>query len=148
MERLGALDMKAITLWQPWASLWLTTAKVHETRPWQTHYRGELAVHAARRPVAWHLPDGLHALCIDYLGPHYVETLPRGAIIGVIQLIDCYSSNDHGPVDRQDRICGNFSDNRYLWKRGQFVKLAKPLAAKGRQGLWNGPEHILGASHV
>jgi len=138
--------VKAITLWQPWASLWLSPAKVHETRPWRTHYRGELAVHAAKRPVDWNLNFDLHCLCIDMLGQHYERTLPLGAIIGVVQLIDCYSSTDHAPVDWMDACCGDFSPNRWLWRRGQFLSLAKPLPIVGKQGLWNGPEQILGVS--
>lgn len=49
--------MKAITLWQPWASLIAVGAKTIETRGRQTHYRGPLAIHAAtRRPGLMHLP--------------------------------------------------------------------------------------------
>ena len=41
--------MKAITLWQPWASLIAVGAKTIETRGWATNYRGPLAIHAAKR---------------------------------------------------------------------------------------------------
>lgn len=40
--------MKAITLWQPWASLLAIGAKQHETRSWKTSYRGPVAIHAAK----------------------------------------------------------------------------------------------------
>lgn len=140
--------MKAITLWQPWASLWLTTRKVHETRHWRTHYRGELAVHAAKRECDSTLDLELESLCRAEFGISWRDDLPRGAIIGVVQLVDCYSSNDHAPIDSVDRVCGNFMSNRYLWKRGQFLKLAKPLLVIGRQGLWNGPEVILGHGYA
>ena len=43
--------MKAISLWQPWGSLWLSPAKRHETRHWQTRHRGKLLVHAAKKLV-------------------------------------------------------------------------------------------------
>jgi activating signal cointegrator 1 len=43
--------MKAISLWQPWASLWFTDSKIHETRHWSTRHRGPLYVHAAKRPI-------------------------------------------------------------------------------------------------
>lgn len=137
--------MKALTLWQPWASLWLTPAKVHETRPWKTSYRGELAVHAAKRPIDGYLPIELRGLCIDHFGRNWRDTLPLGAIIGVVQLVDCYSSNDHDPAHWEDARCGDFSAGRYLWKRGLTLTLARPLPAVGKQRLWNGPEVILGA---
>jgi hypothetical protein len=41
--------VKALTLWQPWASLVALGVKSIETRSWSTSYRGPLAVHAAKR---------------------------------------------------------------------------------------------------
>jgi len=43
--------MKAITLWQPWASLVALGVKTIETRSWATSYRGPIAIHAAKRPL-------------------------------------------------------------------------------------------------
>ncbi|TRU31740.1 MAG: ASCH domain-containing protein [Microcystis aeruginosa Ma_QC_B_20070730_S2] len=43
--------MKAISLWQPWASLVANGLKLYETRGWPTKYRGVLAIHAAKRPL-------------------------------------------------------------------------------------------------
>ena len=41
--------MKALTVWQPWASLIALGVKTIETRSWHTSYRGPLAIHAASR---------------------------------------------------------------------------------------------------
>ena len=137
--------MKAITLWQPWASLWLTTRKVHETRSWRTKYRGELAVHAAKAVIGEeHLTRSLIDICCDEFGGHWQMDLPRGSIIGVVHLLDCYSSNDNLPIDNNDAACGDFGMGRWLWKRGQFLTLAQPLPIAGKQGLWNGPKQVLG----
>lgn len=44
--------MKALTLYQPWATLVALGVKTIETRSWATKYRGPLAIHAgARRPA-------------------------------------------------------------------------------------------------
>ena len=40
--------IKAVSLWQPWASLVACGVKHHETRHWTTNYRGALAICAAR----------------------------------------------------------------------------------------------------
>ncbi|HVM07165.1 MAG TPA: ASCH domain-containing protein [Acidimicrobiales bacterium] len=40
--------MKAISLWQPWASLIAYGVKTIETRSWSTPYRGRIAIHAAK----------------------------------------------------------------------------------------------------
>ena len=45
--------MKAITIWQPYASLLVGQKfKRFETRGWATRYTGPIAIHAAKRPVA------------------------------------------------------------------------------------------------
>ena len=40
--------MKALTLYQPWATLVAIGAKKIETRSWSTPYRGPLAIHAGK----------------------------------------------------------------------------------------------------
>lgn len=41
--------MKALSLWQPWATLIAIGEKRVETRGWETRYRGRLAIHAAKK---------------------------------------------------------------------------------------------------
>ena len=43
--------MKAITIYQPWASLIAAGAKRFETRSWATRYRGPIAIHTGKTPV-------------------------------------------------------------------------------------------------
>lgn len=46
--------MKALSLWQPWASLMAFGEKKIETRCWSTKFRGEMAIHAtAKEPPDW-----------------------------------------------------------------------------------------------
>lgn len=141
--------MKAITLWQPWASLWLTPNKIHETRSWATKHKGELAVHAAKAviPESKMTPE-LIDLCCEIWGGHWQIDLPRGAIIGVVNIIGCYSSNDKLSEHHQDWVCGDFSRDRWLWRRGDYLPLAVPLPAAGKQRIWNGPEHVLGHGYA
>jgi activating signal cointegrator 1 len=42
--------VRALSLWQPWASLVACGRKTIETRSWRTGYRGPLAIHASQRP--------------------------------------------------------------------------------------------------
>lgn len=44
--------MKALTIWQPWASLIAIGAKEFETRSWSTNYRGTIAIHAAKKDTS------------------------------------------------------------------------------------------------
>ena len=82
--------MKAISLWQPWASLWLTPAKVHETRHWPTSHRGWLLVHAAKRTIDdYEGDDALDQICDRIFGAGWSSTLPRGALLGIVNVVDC-----------------------------------------------------------
>ena len=44
--------MKALSLWQPWASAIALGHKRIEPRHWTTSYRGLIAIHAAKRWTA------------------------------------------------------------------------------------------------
>lgn len=143
--------MKAITLYQPWASLWLSTRKVHETRSWATKYRGPLVVHAGKRePRTFHFggrageaPWNLYELCCIEFGYKWMDELPRGAILGVVHLIDCKSTHDQRPVDHEDFLCGNWDIGRYAWKRSGYGLLPEPIPYKGHQGFFEVPDHLV-----
>lgn len=80
--------MKAISLWQPWASLWIAGVKVCETRHWATSHRGTLLVHAAKK-LCIDLEPELIEICSQAFGVNWAKTLPRGALLGVGQLTGC-----------------------------------------------------------
>lgn len=94
--------MKAITLWQPWASLWGSGAKEYETRSWATSYRGPIAIHASKTcfgPYACELPVGFTDAVIKALWPGETDPctivdnwdeFPLGAIIATAELVKCW----------------------------------------------------------
>jgi len=55
--------MKAISLWQPWASMIASGKKTIETRSWPTSYRGDLLICSTKKPRVGNLACG-KALCI------------------------------------------------------------------------------------
>jgi hypothetical protein len=112
--------MKAISLWQPWASLWCSERKVHETRHWPTSHRGCLLVHAAKRFEKNFGPDdSLRAILDDEYGGHWGMDLPTGALIGMVNLIDCRRTEDVTPAP-DDYECGDFAPGRFAWQRREF----------------------------
>lgn len=139
--------MKAISLWQPWASLWLSPAKVHETRGWATRHRGPLAVHAAKQMMVDVSPD-LEALLLDEFGGHWAMDLPRGAIIGVVTLTDCIQIDYAAKIaaDGDDLACGDWTKGRFAWRRHGFRLLPEPVPYRGQQGLFDVPDELL--AHV
>lgn len=105
--------MKAITIWQPWASLWACGAKQFETRPWATSYRGPIAIHAAAKSIKsifkecfplgdWSYSPDYQAkkdfLCEvrNALNIDEMSELPLGAIISTADLVGCHRIVLHG----------------------------------------------------
>lgn len=133
--------MKAISLWQPWASLWLSPRKEHETRHWPLRHRGWLLVHAAKRQPDHFDRDPLNDILIGEFGSRWRRELPRGGLIGAVHIVDCLNveSLPPGHVSTDDYQCGDFSAGRFAWKRGPFVKFASPIPYVGMQHLFNVP---------
>lgn len=86
--------MKAITVWQPWATLLATGQKHNETRSWKTSYRGEILIHAAKTDhsgILLHIP--MEELK-HFQDAGVVNKLPTGAIIGKANLVDCFQIDE------------------------------------------------------
>jgi hypothetical protein len=87
--------MKAITIWQPWASLLAIGAKRYETRSWATNYRGPIAIHAAKKDPCKVPLLGLKAFEeatqeeLDKAGLAWC-LLPTGEIIATAELVNCW----------------------------------------------------------
>lgn len=141
--------MKAITIWQPWASLLVKGQKLYETRSWATSYQGPIAIHAAKRSVrraidalaaggmdGWETLRHMESLleCPGALGQ-----LPTGAVIGKARLVRCNLIDETfvAQLAPQERALGDFTLGRYAWEFEQMAQLAAPIPARGAQGLWN-----------
>lgn len=143
--RQGA-RMKALSLWQPWASLWVSARKIHETRSWPTLYRGPLLVHAAKR-FEREVDEDLAEILDDEFGPHWGLELPTGALLGIVTVEDCWRTEDVYPLGMprgDDFICGNFGPGRYAFRRAdEYRVFDRPIPFPGRQGLFNVPDSVL-----
>jgi activating signal cointegrator 1 len=150
--------MKAISLWQLWASLMAVDAKRIETRHWSTQYRGELAIHAAQRKVKRELEEYLgdpvfrHALFPDtaddtiWFPDQLIEEIPFGAVVCVVEIYDCW------PVERiislqrygsaAELAFGNYDPGRFGFLTRNCRRLAQPVPTRGFQGFWDLPAAI------
>jgi len=131
-------EMKAMTLWQPWATLVAIGAKRIETRSWSTNYRGPLAIHAAvskkgheaclREPVRSTLEAFHYRSC---------AALPTGKVIAICELIDILPTEDvRDIVENRELAFGDFETGRYAWLLEDVRSLPIAMPATGRQGLW------------
>ena len=133
--------MKAISLWQPWASYIAVGMKRFETRHWSTSYRGPLAIHAAKR----RLTEDEQYLLEDY--PLPAPVFPLGAIVATCELVDCIRMTDALIANRERReLClGNWEPGRFAWALIDVIALSAPIPMRGRQGLFDLDEQTLRA---
>lgn len=135
--------MKALSLWQPWASLWASGRKTYETRDWSTPYRGPLAIHAAKT-LRIDLSEELQEILEDEFGDRWQVKLPTGALIAACELADCMPT-EHLHVDPEERAQGNFTRGRYAWGVMNLRALDPPIPFRGQMGLFDVPDALLGA---
>lgn len=149
--------VKCLSLWQPWASLWCSPAKVHETRHWPLSHRGWLLVHAAKRPIDKVLDPGLESICTEFLGADWRKTLPHGGVIGMVYVTDCLTTEaikkswglhpqsypGKDAACYPDFVCGNFDPRRYGFERGGYQTFPLPIPFRGLQGIFHVPRDLL-----
>jgi hypothetical protein len=149
--------MKALTLWQPWASLVAMEVKRIETRCWSTKYRGEIAIHsAAKIPPAWlgassstdPFRDELAEVFSvrrdrDDRGGKHVDDifrgLPYGKVLCIVRLTDVQEIDAmlREEICNRERVFGNYEDGRYAWHLEMVEVFEPPIPAKGNRMLWN-----------
>jgi len=115
--------MKALSLWQPWASLIYDGRKTIETRHWELLHRGPLAIHAAMKVD--------REACEDF--GYDALTIPRGAILCIVAVHGCVRfPHKLAPPDPY----GDFAEGRFGILMTMLKKFDLPVRVKGHQGIW------------
>lgn len=129
--------MKALSLWQPWASAIALGLKRIETRHWSTSHRGLLAIHAAKRWTAEERWAAKNFACMFGCAALRGD-LPLGAIVAVAKLVDVRSTDSLRPTlsDDEEEL-GNYAPGRFGWMLSDVIALPEPIPAKGMQGLFD-----------
>lgn len=154
--------MKALSLWQPWASLIMLGEKEYETRSWYTSYRGTLLIHASKRAVLKELdialdcpyfqqalmPYRAESKLVEGMKPllspkRAREVLPFGKLLGTVELIDCIPTEDaREKITNKEYMFGNYGARRFAWKLGSPVAFDQPIDYAGEQGLFDVPDQM------
>ncbi|GAB4071685.1 hypothetical protein KHC28_00135 [Ancylobacter sonchi] len=149
--------MKALTIWQPWASLILHGWKPYEFRGWPApvNLRGQrIAIHAGARPLkVSEVADLIMRLkgpqaWTTCLKPEALDFLERVKLSpGALPLSHVLCTVELGTPVRSWEIVGEFGgvindsdrDNHcnWAWPVSKIEPLAPPVPAKGAQGFWN-----------
>jgi hypothetical protein len=132
--------VRAISLWQPWASAIALGHNRVETRHWSTKYRGPLAIHAARR---WSAEQREFASAEAALG-RLPPMLPLGAIVAVATLVDVRRTEELvSQVSAVERLYGDYGRGRYGWLLEDITLLSEPLPWRGHQAFFTVPDELL-----
>jgi len=101
--------IKALSLWQPWASWIAEGRKTIETRMWATPYRGDFLVCASKLPR--------------------VGMYPSGVAVAIATLYTCR------PMTQADELaaCCTCEPGRYAWLL-RDIRPIRPFPVKGSQG--------------
>lgn len=135
--------MRAVTLWQPWASLLMSGRKRFETRGWRLREPGWVAIHAAKREpsqvredVASGQDSLLFAYALSEMGVTFGE-LPRGVVLGLAWFGEALRTEAVAPgLEPRELAFGDWGDGRWAWPVERVVRFGKPVAARGRQAVW------------
>jgi len=125
------IQLKIITIKQPWATLIAAGYKKYEFRSWKTKYRGPLLIHAGKG-IDSQAMKRFEDLNLSY---------PKSKIIALVQLEDCILIDDifnSQLLNENNKVYG--TDDKiglYAWKLSNIENVNINEDIKGRLGLWN-----------
>lgn len=140
--------MRALSLWQPWATLIRIGAKKCETRSWGTNYRGPIAIHAAKK-VSPDFGEICHSepfcAALSKAGYDEMECFEFGSIVAIADLVAVKQivlgipSNPKkfmiAPADPEYSF-GNYEAGLYGWILDRIRPIPEAIPYKGMQGLF------------
>jgi hypothetical protein len=154
--------VKALTLTPPWGTLIACGEKAVETRSWRTSHRGLLAIHQAqglagmtKRDLEYLVESEPFASALSphlsgYTAAERAANLPRGAIVAVVEVIDCLPVGADGHprgdfVDDRERAFGNYAHGRWAWMLRHRITYPDGIPCAGARGLWTVPDSVVAA---
>jgi hypothetical protein len=121
--------VKAISLWEPWASYMGLELKTIETRSWPTKHRGDLLICAALRKVDGSAEALMGALSI-------VPELHHGLAVCVVELCDCVPVEQvRHRIGKTELALGDYSNGRWAWLT-RNMRVVDHVPVKGKQGMF------------
>lgn len=145
--------MKAITLTAPWSTLVAIGAKTIETRSWDTNFRGQVCIHAAKN-----FPDDARYLVTEEpfsiaLAGAWASTLPTACIIAVATIERTWKftattvekireRSAAGELPPFEADFGDYTEGRFGFRLINIVPLVTTIPARGMLNLWNVPADV------
>ena len=133
--------MKALSLWEPWATLIAIGKKKFETRSWSTTYRGPLLICASQKR-----PPMFKIIGILYRARITLDDLSPGRAVALVDLVTILKTDDivdQNWPEGDEKYFGDFSPNRHVWKLQNVRRFVNPPFIRGRQGLFEVPDDLI-----
>ena len=138
--------IKALPLWQPWATLVAVGAKRVETRGYPPrrlglHFGQRIAIHATKRQSElWLCEEQPFRECL----PCFPKSLPLGAIVATCVLdrareITAESAAALEQRDPREFAFGHYAPGRWAWVLRDVEELPEPVPFRGSQGAFDVP---------
>ena len=156
-EDLTPTTIKALPLWQPWASLVAMGAKRVETRAYPPGRIGlragqRIAIHATKTTKDPFTRQPLSDFCEMWPFTEHVpdwDVLPLGAILATVTLLRASQVTQEAAdqlerTNEHERAFGNYQPGRWAWVLGDVRRLDSPVPFTGSQGTFDVPLHLLG----
>jgi len=130
---MRGIEMKAITVWQPWAQLIVTGQKLVENRvkphPWKSAIGKRVAIHA-----------GLNRRGIDQAGRFGFDVLPVASVVGFVTVVAVLHVDEirtgKCPERFRHLVDHPHTEGPFCIVMENAELLPEPIPAKGAQGLW------------
>lgn len=143
---MSSVEMRMLTIRNPWAWAVAVGAKNVENRSQGTSYRGPLAIHAglvlSERGVA---DERLWELWRRYDHPYGYDGLPRGAVVAVAELADTHPDTGccrpWGESEYRE-AGGRVRTDVWHWLLEDVRRLGEPVPATGGLGLRRVPADL------
>jgi hypothetical protein len=114
---------KALSIKQPWADLILTGVKKVELRAMETNVRERVYIYASNGIIDEQGQQRCQELNID------PEILPRGMIIGTVQIVGCLPSR-RGDAEKSGGLLDTQTEGWYTWYLARPRRLKRDLFPK------------------
>lgn len=130
--------MKAISLHQPWATAMAIGLKRNETRNRLTHYRGDLVICSALKPMNHDRFD------IMRLHNMPAAAMQFGYALCLVEVYDCVTTEflSEGGITETEFSLGDYTPGRFAWRTRNLRRLNTPIEVKGKQGFMNLPPDV------
>lgn len=146
--------MKALTVWQPWASLIMIGAKPNEFRKWDYRLRAPklvdelIVIHAGQRPIdpgevmdlLVHCRKGHGSLINDLAIPLLERLAAAHKCKGVVEMSAALGTVTIGApvkVSRFEPDSDRVSHHLWAWPMLRPEPFPAPVPCKGAQGFWD-----------